>query len=62
MSEPHAEETFLRGMSREFFLSNLLINPHDKNNILELVLCIYENIVKEIEVGGKLGNSDHEYI
>ena len=44
------------------FLRQLVNVPTRGNNILDLVLTDREDLVNNLEVGGRLGNSDHEEI
>lgn len=44
------------------FLKQLVNVPTRENNILDLILTNREDLVNELEVGGRLGNSDHEEI
>ena len=44
------------------FLKQLVNQPTRDNNILDLILTNKENLVCDLEIGGRLGNSDHEEI
>ena len=44
------------------FLRQLVNVPTRENNILDLILTDRDDLVNNLEVGGRLGNSDHEEI
>ena len=53
------EEEFL-DVINDNFLRQLVNVPTRENNILDLVLTNRDDLVNNLEVGGRLGNSDHE--
>ena len=54
-------EEFLNTIQNNF-LKQMITEPTRGNNILDLILTKNENNICGVDVGGKLGNSDHEEI
>ena len=46
----------------ENFLKQLVNVPTRENSVLDIILTNRDNLVSNLDVGGKLGNSDHEEI
>ena len=51
-------EEFLKVL-QDNFLKQLVTEPTRGNNILDLILTNREEIINQVDVGGKLANSDH---
>ena len=54
-------EEFLQ-VIQDNFLKQLVLEPTRVNNILDLILTNREEAISQVEIGGKLGNSDHSEI
>ena len=49
--------------TEEVFLEQLVTTPtHNSGNILDLILCNREELVKEVRAEGRIGRSDHDLI
>ena len=50
---------FLETMKDKFLTQHVQTATHDSGNILDLVISIEEDLVRDIEMIGKIGKSDH---
>lgn len=57
----NVSEEFLE-LINDNFLRQLINEPTRENNILDLIITNRDDLVYNLEVGGRLGNSDHEEI
>ena len=61
IARDHESDDFINIIQDNFF-KQIVNKPTRESSILDLVLMIRDNLVSNMEIGGKLGNSDHRKI
>ena len=53
---------FLNVVESKFLTQHVTEPTHISGNVLDLILSLAENLVKEVQMEGRLGGSDHEIL